>query len=240
MKKESKKYYIFRYKMELLNLLSFLFFILLAILTYCIFSDYGNIFNAKTTDLRDLKFLLFVIFMFGWLFLHELLHAISYIINGASIKNIETGIELEKGILFCSCEEYITKKNIMISAAVPLVVIGIITYPISILINNPYLAIYSIMNITGSVGDLALLHFLRNMPSDMKFREFDDPTAFCISSSKDISKMETSCIKLEEIIEDDQKITKCKSRGFYVSKASYIILAIILLMILLTVYFIVK
>ncbi len=81
MKKESKKYYIFRYKMELLNLLSFLFFILLAFLTYCIFSDYGNIFDAKTVDLRDLKFLVFIIFMFVWLFLHELLHAISYIIN---------------------------------------------------------------------------------------------------------------------------------------------------------------
>ena len=240
MKKESKKYYIFRYKMELLNLLSFLFFILLAFLTYCIFSDYGNIFEAKTVDLRDLKFLVFIIFMFVWLFLHELLHAISYIINGASIKNIETGIELEKGILFCSCEEYITKKNIMISAAVPLVLIGIVTYPISIMLNNPYLAIYSIINITGSVGDLALLHFLKNMPSDMRFREFDDPTAFCISTTKDISNMGTSCIKLDEVLEDDKKVSKVKSRGFYISKLSSIIIAVILVMILLTVYFIAK
>ena len=240
MKKESKKYYIFRYKMELLNLLSFLFFIILAILTYCIFKDYGNIFNDKTTDLRDLRFLIFVIFMFVWLAIHELLHAISYIINGAAIKNIETGIELEKGIMYCSCEQYITKKNIMISAVVPITVIGIITYVISIITNNPYIAIYSIINISGSVGDLALLHLLLKLPNDIEYREFDDPTAFCISSTKDLSNVSTNEILLEEVLEDDNKVTKCKSRGLHISKVSYIILAVILLMILLTIYFIIR
>ena len=78
------------------------------------------------------------------------------------------------------------------------------------------------------------------MPNDIMYREFDDPLAFCISSSKDLSKIKTASISLEEVLEEDKKITKVKSRGIYISKLSTIILAIILVMILLTIYFIIK
>lgn len=240
MKKDERKYYLFKYKIVLLNLFSFLFFIILGIITYFIYNKRGNLFIASTKDASDFKFYIFIIGMIIYLFVHEILHALSYIANGANPKNIETGIYLEKGVLYCSCKEYITRKNIMISSIVPFIVLSLIAYPLGIIIDNPYLTIFALFNFTGCVGDFALFNFLRKLPKDIEYREYDDVLGFCISSNKDISKIKSIGIEFKEVLDKDDKITKTRDQTFYISKISIIFLVVLFLLLAITLFYMIK
>ena len=44
-----------------------------------------------------------VFYYFIYAVLHEIIHALSYVINGANFKKIIFGIMLEKGIMYCLC-----------------------------------------------------------------------------------------------------------------------------------------
>ena len=120
--------------------------------------------------------------------IHEIIHAISYIINGAKSNKITFGIMLEKGILYCLCKQNINRRNILISLMSPLILIGIITYIISIIYKSPLLMLLSILNISGCVGDIVTFLFLRKIKK-FEFTEIDDPTMFAVYSNKDVSKI---------------------------------------------------
>ena len=83
--------------------------------------------------------------LFIWIILHELIHGVMYYINGAKWKNIVFGVELEKGIFCCLCNEEITRKNILVSSISPCFLIGIVTYILGIIFHNMFLIIFSIM-----------------------------------------------------------------------------------------------
>ena len=240
MKKEEKKYYLFKYNVAFMNLFSFLLLIILAVATYFLYNKTDYIFDAKTMDIKDLKFILFIIGLVLWLFVHEVIHALSYVINGAKPSSIETGVYIEKGVFYCSCKQYISRRNIMISSLAPFTIIGIITYIIGFIINNPYLILYSLFNISGSAGDLVLFNFLRNLPKDIEYREYDDVLGFCISSKSDLSKIKSIGVSLEETLDNDERITKCRNKQFYITKTSLVFLIIIIAMLILSAFYAIK
>ena len=81
--------------------------------------------------------------------LHEILHSIGYVINGADFKRITYGAHIEQGILCCSCKQEVDKKCVMWSLLYPFLFIGILTYAIGVIFHIPILIVLSAANISG-------------------------------------------------------------------------------------------
>lgn len=182
MNKNKKKYYVFQIDLNTLNIGSFILFIPILIISYLLYP------TSFIEVLENYTFLEFFTWYFIYIILHEILHSISYVINGANFNKITYGIVLEKSILCCLCKQNITKKNILHSLMYPLVFIGIITYIISLIFKLPLLFILSIFNIVGCIGDIIMFFFIKKLDNDIEFSEYDDPIGFGIYSNKDISK----------------------------------------------------
>ena len=228
---KNKKYYIFTLDMKFLNIFSFVILFLVVGLTYIIDKDFLINSIYYTFDVNRLLYT--YIFIVLYLMLHELLHSISYYIYGAKFKNIVYGIELEKGIFYCLCKQNINKKNILNSLMFPLFYIGIVTYIISILFNNYYLLILSIFNLSGCVGDIFTFLFISKLDKDIMFSEYDDTTSFGLYSDKDLSKIKSLGIKY---VDSRDKLVRKDLTKIKVSKISYIILIVMLVLSLITLF----
>jgi len=220
---KKKKYYIFSLDMTFLNIFSFVILGLVIGLTIVIDKKFLNDSIMWTFELKRL-FLTYVLIII-YMMLHEVFHSIGYYIYGAKYKNIVYGIELEKGIFYCLCKQNVSKKNIMNSLLYPLFYIGIVTYILSFIINNYYLLILSIFNLSGCVGDIFTFLFIRKLDKDIEFSEFDDTTSFGLYSDKDLSKGKHLGIKY---IGTCDKLERNDYKKIKVSKMSYIIIFVIL------------
>ena len=89
------------------------------------------------------------------------------------------------------------------------------------------------MNIGSSIADIVLFLYLLKLPSDIKFREYDDATGFCIVSKSDIKDIKSYGLKLIDVFDDNKKISNDKYPKFYISKTSRIIVSLFLVVILL-------
>ena len=216
----NKKYYIYRMNLTYVNIFSILIFILMCILTLIINSDL--MLSAVMIENTFIFILLFLLYTIG----HELIHSLSYTINGASFKNITFGCSLEKGVLYCLCKQNISKKNIFCSLISPFIFLGVITYIISLILYSKILLLLSIFNIAGCAGDLIMFAFIRKL-NNIEYSEFDDEISFGIYSNKDISK--TSHFGLKYIGKKDSLPRKDK-RKIKISKASIPILILFIIM----------
>lgn len=174
------KYFTYKMNMLVLNVFSVVLLIFMVILTYLLC---GNL-----DFIEDIN-LISIVCIILWVFLHEILHSIGFISLGkVRGKNVVFGIELEKGIFYCMCKQEISKINIIISLLFPLVLIGFITYFLGLYFNNNLLILLSVFNISGAVGDIAMLIDIIRMPNDIKYLDLDDTTSFTILSKSDLSK----------------------------------------------------
>lgn len=175
----------------------------------------------------DSKYLLIMVLIIPYIVLHELLHSLAYVVNGAKFKNITYGAHLEKGILCCSCKQLITKRNILWSLMYPFLFIGIITYIIGLIFNLPILVILSIFNISGCGGDIIMfLAFLKI--KKFKFFEYDNPMAFGVLTSENLE--DKKFFGLKKI--NEEKITQTITKKVTISKTSIIIFIVIIVLIL--------
>ena len=162
----------------ILQIISVIIFIIMIFITF---------FFSNEITMTDKDFELIFLLIIPYLILHELLHSIAYVINGAKFKNITYGAHLEKGILCCLCKQNISKRNILISLLFPFIIIGVITYIIGILTNNNVLIWLSILNISGCSADLIMFFDLLKL-KDFEYSEYDNPMAFGLYTSEDLSK----------------------------------------------------
>ena len=181
-----KKYHLFKMNLGFLNIFSIVLLLIVLLITYLLFND--NFINMMNM-FGDLKFsLLLVPMMIGYFILHELFHALGYVIHGADKSKITFGMELEKGVFYCLCKQDIKKKTILFSLMYPLFFIGIVTYVISIIFNLNILLLLSIVNICGAAGDIMYYVFIVGLNKDIMFSELDDGTSFVIQNIDDIKK----------------------------------------------------
>lgn len=181
-----KKYHIFKINLTTLNVISIVILILCFGITALFFPS-----NMKDMAMLfdNIKFCLLLLpLMICYFTLHELLHALGYIVNGANPKKITFGAELEKGVLYCLCKDEVDKKNILFSLMYPLFFIGIVTYIIGIIFNYPVLLLLSILNISGAAGDIMYFLFIIKLDKDIMYSEMDDGTSFALISKDDPSK----------------------------------------------------
>ena len=220
--KDDKRYYIFKMNLNVLNIFSFVLlgiFIGIGVLVYKGFwQDYTN---------NLFKMGIFLCVYFFYMVLHELLHAFSYRIHGAKGKNITFGVHLEKSILCCLCKQDITKKNICISLLYPFFFIGIVTFIIGAIFKLPMLFLLSIFNLGGCIGDLIMFIFIVKLPKDIKYAEFDDPTAFAILSDEDLSDRHPFGLKY---VESKTKLEQKDMKKIKISKMSVAFIVVLFIL----------
>ena len=207
MKKEKR--YFYEMNTNLLNIVSMVILALMIGLTALIYR----------LDILEDNLTLLLLTMVPYLVLHEILHSIGYVVNGAKFNRITYGIHLEKGILCCSCKQEIKKHTIMWSLIYPFLFIGVITYIIGIIYKIDILVLLSIVNISGCSGDLMMFYAFLKLKK-FKFFEYDNPVAFGLMTDEDIENKKM--FSLKRIEENDFKQTVGKKVS--VSKTSIIIL----------------
>ncbi len=214
---KEKKYYIYEMNGILLQIISIIILIVMLILT-------AYLSNTVIITNQDLKLIFLLII--PYLILHELLHSIAYVINGASFKNITYGAHLEKGILCCLCKQNISKRNILISLLFPFVIIGVITYIIGISINNNILVWLSVLNISGCSADLIMFFDLLKL-KNFEYSEYDNPMAFGLYTNIDLSKTKLFGLKY---IGKAENLEKNNMKKVSISKFSIIAFIIFILL----------
>ena len=163
-----------------------------------------------------------------YLLLHELLHSLAYVLNGADYKNITYGVHLEKGIMCCLCKQNISKKNILISLLFPFIFIGVITYIVGILTDNLVLIWLSIFNISGCSGDLMMFWGLAKI-NNFEYSEYDNPMAFGIYTDEDLSKRNLLALRY---IGSADRLDRHDMKKIKISKISIIFILIFLLLVM--------
>lgn len=223
-----KKYQIFKIDIGKVNIFLLGLLLVLTLFLYFVFPD--MLFSMYAL-FDNTKYLLMIVPMvILWSMLHELLHALGYIINGANPKKITFGIEFEKGVFYCLCKSEITKRNILISLMYPLFFIGIVTGVIAIIYKLPFLLLLSYFNICGAAGDILYFIFIVRLDKDTCFSEMDDGTSFALITKKDLSKMKPFGLTYVDTV---NSIPRKDFKRIKISKASipFLILGVLLIVI---------
>lgn len=245
MKKDVKlNRYLFEYRLLPINILSVFVLTICLVLTTMIEKKLGFRFvdSLGFTNLsHESKIIFFDIICFivilGWFILHEIIHGVAYRIMGAKKDNVSYGVVLEKGIFYCKCNDYVNKSCILVSVLAPFVVIGVVTYILGIIFNFGWLVYLSIINIMGACGDLAMFSFFVFRDKDIRFKELDDSTTFCLETTEDLTKKKFLFVKLKKVLEDDIK-NDTKNKFINITKPSIFILTGCLVLLVVSVIFV--
>lgn len=224
-----KKYYVFKINITILNVISVILLIGMVAFTAVIFPR--AMFNSMEVFSNFKITLLFIPLMVFYLILHELFHALGYIINGADYKKITFGAEIEKGVLYCLCKDDISKKNILMSLMYPLFFLGVVTYIISIVFNLPILLILSIINISGAAGDIMYFLFIIKLEKNMLFSEMDDGTSFAIKSNADPTNFSHYGL---DYVGQQSRISRNDFKRIKISKLSWVFFVITVILLILS------
>lgn len=229
-KKENMKYYTYGLDMVFLNILSIVLFGGVWIMVMFITRNRSDFFSG------DVGFLF--IYMVLWLMLHEVIHAIGFgIFPQVKKSNICFGMALEKGVFYCMCKQKISKRVILTSLMLPFTVIGVITLIIGLYINSYDLVMLSVLNIAGAVGDLVMTCYFLKVPNDVIYLDLDDCTSFTVLSNSDLDNISVKGIKLKESgVYDSSKMVSKDKRRLVISKTSYIVLGIIVILTLFMIF----
>lgn len=225
-----KKYHLFKINIGFLNVFSIILLAVLLLFTYLVFNDN---FDRMFSLFNNTKFMLslFPIMIFYFI-LHELFHALGYIIHGADKSKITFGMELEKGVFYCLCKQDIKRKTILFSLMYPLFFIGFVTYVISIIFNLDVLLLLSIVNISGAAGDIMYFLFIVRLNKEIVFSELDDGTSFVIKNIDDINKYKYYGLDYKGEVSN---VSRSDFRRLYVSKLSFVVLVISVILLILAV-----
>ena len=231
-----RRKYVFTYDMVFMNIFGILIMFMMGFITFFVYKSETINIIENGLSMGDYEFFLSIVIMVLWMVLHECIHGIFYFLNGAKWQNIKFGIAFEKGILYCKSCEKINKKNILISVIAPLVLIGIVTYIIGIIINNPALVFLSILNIVGACGDIIVFIFFLSRQNDLLFKEIGDTTTFYLETTEDLRNRQFLGIKLVKEINSESVLKDDLNKKVNISKCSkvFIIIMVIILLLSLT------
>ena len=222
-----KKYHLFKINLSFLNIFSIIILVIELLFTFLFFKD--NFFGMFSL-FNDTKFIVVMFpIMILYFMLHELLHALGYILHGADKSKITFGMELEKGVFYCLCKEDISKKTILFSLMYPLFFIGIVTYIIGIVFNLRLLLLLSIINISGAAGDIMYFLFIIRLNKEITFSELDDGTSFVIKNIDDINKYKYHGLEYMGTV---NSVSRSDFKRLYVSKLSSYVLVLCVFLLL--------
>ena len=225
---EKDREYFFEYKMGYMlfvsTIITLIFIVAPLYLMYHLWGDthFIELFNGSASSM----IVAFVV-MFLWMVLHEIIHGIFYIIGGAKKENITYGAALEKGIFYCRCGEYISKRTLMGSLMAPFTIIGVITLIIGFITKQWWLVVLSGINIGGAGGDLCMFFFFLKRKDDVKFMEYGDSSYFSLKTEEDLVNQKFRCVRItskDNVPKNDNKVRLVVSKGSFILFAVLIVL----------------
>ena len=220
-----KKYYLFKMNSGTIYGVTFILYALMIGVFYLIYRDNSSAIINVHWDMA-------ILLLIPYLLIHEVLHALSYVIHGADFNYVTFGGHIEKGVLCCLCKQNITKKNILISLLYPFIFIGIVTLVIGLVFNWPLLVILSLFNIGGCSGDLVMFYHLSKI-HNFEFSEYNDPVAFGLYSAEDLSKRKMMGLTF---VESKKELKRDDLRKFDISKATIIIFLFFVISAVITIF----
>lgn len=225
MNEKKVKYYTYQFDMRVLNVLAILLFLVVSALAYLI---------EKNNDYVFVSSIWLFLGVFVWMVLHEILHGIGFsLFSEVDRKNIVFGMALEKSVFYCMCKQVISKKVILTSLVFPVFFIGIVTLLVGMIMNCYLLVFLSIVNITGSIGDIVMIiYFLR--VGNVRYLDLDDCTTFTVLSENDLFENRVLGIRLvdsgvydENMVAQDRKRIQISKKSCYILFVCFIIIIII-------------
>ena len=215
----NKKAYVFKMNLVPANVLSFVILIITYIIGCILMKDslYG-----------DYNTFFLIVLILAYFALHEFLHGVGYYLGGCKLKNIQFGICLEKGICYAMAYQEITKKNILLSLQMPFVVIGVITFVISIIFHIPILCLLSIVNFSGASMDLMMFFYLLGI-KNVTYSESGKPDEFVLISDENLKNKKSiffNIVDVRDYKKEDYEFNI--SKKIVISKLSYVVIGILL------------
>ena len=207
------KYYKYKMNLGVMNFLAIILFIPLFFLIGLL-----NLSGSINFD--------FIVLYFFWMFLHEFLHGVGFLVGGASFKSIFYGICLEKGIMYCLCKEKVSKNCIMTSLVFPFLFIGVLTFFIGLFFNSTLLILLSLFNIVGCIGDLCMFFYFLMLP-DFSYIDMGECDGFVLISSNDLSVFKDFCFNIINVDSYSKLSVSCIGKRFDVSKFSFFVILIL-------------
>lgn len=96
--------------------------------------------------------------------IHEALHGLTWAISdNGSLKNVKFGFQLKTVTPYAHIAEPIPARTYRLGAAMPLIVLGLIPYLISMTIANGWLLGFSLLFSVAAAGDILLLWLTRHV-----------------------------------------------------------------------------
>jgi len=138
----------------------------------------NSIINSSTQIIMAIKyFAIYLLLLFSLIFIHELIHGISFIIfTKNKLKSIKFGFMSVKKLFtpYCHCREKLKIRHYRIAIMMPLIIMGIIPTITSIIIGNIFLLFWGIICIMAACGDILI--FLKTLKQKRDSWIFDHPT----------------------------------------------------------------
>jgi len=215
---DDMKYYKYKMNIGILNVVSIFLMSFGMIAFYLLFNDYN----------MNLSFIIYLIL---WLFLHEIIHGLTFMaFREVKKRSVVFGAKLESGIFYCMCKQPISKKVIIFSLLAPLFLIGFITLIIALIFDLPTLAFLSLFNISGAAGDIMMTIMFFKLPKKIKYTDLDDCEGFVVLSKDDLSNRKFLGFNLVESGDYSKDIRAHDFTKITCSKTSFIILIIVLIL----------
>ena len=115
-----------------------------------------------TWNLSIMAFLKFSIFNFIGIILHELIHAIAFIVIGkAKISNVKFGIIWKTLTPYAHCKIPLSMRAYKVSLLLPVIITGFIPLFIGLYMNSLLTTLVSVFLIAGGIGDWFVFQKLR-------------------------------------------------------------------------------
>ena len=207
-----------------LNILAFITMIIAMVGYYLLFNDY---------DISEM----FIIYFILWMFLHEIIHGISFMLfKEVDSKNVTFGAKLESGIFYCMCKQPISKKVILLSLLSPLFLIGIVTLIIAIIFDLKTLGLLSLFNISGAVGDIVMTIMFIRLPKNVKYTDLDDCESFVVLSGDDLTNKKYLGLNLIENGDYNNEIVPKDFKRIRCSKVSLVIFVITIILFIISLF----
>ncbi|MFW5779839.1 MAG: DUF3267 domain-containing protein [Bacillota bacterium] len=179
---------------------------------------------------------------FALIILHELIHALGFIIFGkAKPKDIKFGIVPKHGMVYCTCNKPMRARAYLLSLIFPVILTGIIPLIlVSIWGNLFWIFLFAIL-VSGGAGDFAMLNEIKKYPKDQLIMDHPKALAFYLVYKKgnEPQDFEEATFEQEQKLLDQMKTSpfegenKKKNLGLKIMKIllflalSVIILAIV-------------
>lgn len=160
-KYESEGYVVKEHTISVLtaNLMAFVVALPIIIICGVIYFKVYHLFDKNNSVIiyaNSPELIVGVILIIAFIFIHELLHGITWRKFCKDRKSISYGVMWKELTPYCCCSEPLSFKGYILGGLMPFLVIGIGMFIIALMLGNNMIFILSMFNILGASGDLTI------------------------------------------------------------------------------------